>query len=138
MADGTKITVDAATRALMATRGNLTKAAASLKVTRRGLELFIDRNPDLVEVRREAREGALDVVEDKLWEAAEHGDSWAVTFALKTQGKHRGYSERQEITGADGGALDVTHALKGMESLSTEEAVQLYQKIMSGGGGGKR
>jgi hypothetical protein len=135
MADGYKITVAAATDALMASRGNLTNAAARLHVTRRGLDAFITAHPELAEVRRDARESALDTVEDRLWEAAEHGDSWAVTFALKTQGKHRGYSERHEHTGADGGALDMTHALKGMENLSTEEAVQLYQKIMAGGGG---
>lgn len=135
MADGHKITVDAARKALASTRGNLNKAAALLKVTRRSLELFIERNPELVEVRREAREVSLDVVEDKLWTSAESGEPWAVTFVLKTQGKARGYTERQEITGKDGAALDVTHALKGAEDLPLEQAVILYQKIMTGGGG---
>lgn len=135
MADGHKITLEGARKALASTRGNLNKAAAILKVTRRGLELFIERNPELVEVRREAREVALDVVEDKLWSAAEQGEPWAVTFALKTQAKSRGYTERQEVTGKDGGALDVAHALKGAEDLPLEQAVILYQKIMAGGGG---
>ena len=31
------------------------------------------------------------------------GESWAVQFRLRTKAKHRGYVERTEVTGQDGG-----------------------------------
>ena len=36
-----------------------------------------------------------------------NGEPWAVAMVLKTIGKHRGYVERQEVTGADGGSITV-------------------------------
>lgn len=39
----------------------------------------------------------LDFAEAKLLEAVGHGDAWAICFTLKTQGRIRGYVERQEI-----------------------------------------
>jgi len=50
-------------------------------------------------------EGLLDAAELKLYEAVESGEAWAIKYTLSTKGKARGYSERQEVTGADGGAL---------------------------------
>jgi hypothetical protein len=35
------------------------------------------------------------------------GEPWAVALTLKTLGKQRGYVERQEVTGADAGPVDV-------------------------------
>ncbi len=49
----------------------------------------------------------LDISEQKLRQAIMNGEAWAITFHLKTIGKSRGYVERQEVTGADGGALIV-------------------------------
>lgn len=39
----------------------------------------------------------LDFAEAKLLEAVGRGEAWAICFLLKTQGKGRGYVERQEI-----------------------------------------
>lgn len=133
------LTLEGVRDALSAARGNLSRAAESLGCSRQAIYDFIRNHPELEQVRIEARQGALDRVEDRLWDAAEAGEPWAVTFALKTQAKDRGYSERHEVTGAEGGALNVSHALKGAENLSVEQAVQLYQKIIQGpAGGGKQ
>ena len=48
------------------------------------------------------REDALDYVESKLFELIDKGHPSAIIFFLKCQGKHRGYVERQEVTGRDG------------------------------------
>ena len=48
----------------------------------------------------------VDVAELKLYEAIRAGEHWAVAFALKTIGKHRGYVERQEFQRVNEGELD--------------------------------
>jgi hypothetical protein len=50
----------------------------------------------------------LDTAELKLENAILNGEPWAITLALKTIGKHRGYVERAEVTGAEGKDLNIT------------------------------
>jgi hypothetical protein len=38
-----------------------------------------------------------------------NGEPWAVAMVLKTIGKSRGYVERQEVTGADGGKVQIEY-----------------------------
>ena len=47
----------------------------------------------------------LDTAEVKLRQALLAGEPWAIQFVLRTLGKDRGYSERFEHTGRDGGAI---------------------------------
>ena len=51
----------------------------------------------------------VDTAELALYSAILSGEHWAVTFALKTIGKDRGYTERseQEISGRDGGPVQI-------------------------------
>jgi len=49
----------------------------------------------------------IDKAELKLEQAVMNGEPWAVAMVLKTLGKSRGYVERQEVTGAEGGAVIV-------------------------------
>jgi len=45
---------------------------------------------------------ALDFAESQLHKQIQEGSTSATIFYLKTKAKHRGYVERQEITGAEG------------------------------------
>jgi len=49
----------------------------------------------------------VDKAELKLEQAVLNGEPWAIQMTLKTIGKHRGYVERQEVTGAEGGHIVV-------------------------------
>ncbi len=49
----------------------------------------------------------VDKAELKLEQAVLAGEPWAIQMTLKTIGKSRGYVERQEVTGAEGGAIVV-------------------------------
>ena len=65
------------------------------------------RVPSIKQAVEDARGEVVDYAEQKLRLAILNGEPWAIAMALKTIGKHRGYVERQEVTGADGGAVTV-------------------------------
>ena len=77
--------------------GNLTAAAKYLQVARSTIYRRSEKNRKLAKAMDESKESMLDVAEGKLHEAVRAGDAWAICFYLKTQGKRRGYVERQEI-----------------------------------------
>lgn len=76
--------------------GNLTVASKSLKVTRKTIYEWIEKD-GLDDVIEESRNGALDFVENKLMSRINEGSDTAIIFFLKTQGKSRGYIDKQEI-----------------------------------------
>jgi hypothetical protein len=53
--------------------------------------------PVVGDVITECRGVVIDTAEQKLWEAIEKGEPWAIQMALKTIGKKRGYVEKQEL-----------------------------------------
>jgi hypothetical protein len=65
----------------------------------------MEKTPALKQAVEDARGEVVDYAEQKLRLAILNGEPWAIAMALKTIGKHRGYVERQEVTGADGGAV---------------------------------
>lgn len=88
-------------KAIVKAFGNLSTAAKSLSVDRATLYKWIEQE-SLEEAVQEGRNTRLDFVESKLDQKINSGDTTAIIFFLKTQGKNRGYVERQEITGKDG------------------------------------
>lgn len=88
-------------------KGNLAAVARSFQMSRQTLYKYIKGKPTVLAAVEEARETMIDNVESALYSAALAGEAWAVCFFLKTQGKHRGYIERTEHTGAEGGALNI-------------------------------
>ena len=92
--------------------GNLTNVAKHFKVTRATIYKKIDLY-GLRDVLDEEREKMIDTVESAFYDNCKRGNTAAQIFFLKTQGKNRGYVERKEITGVDGGALQVDAAITG-------------------------
>lgn len=93
--------------ALKECNGLLTLAARKAGVTYRTIKRYADEYPTVAEAYKESKETMLDVAEGKLYQAIGKGESWAICFFLKTQGKQRGYVERQEFTGKDGKPLQM-------------------------------
>ena len=56
----------------------------------------VQANPALQKIIQDEREGMVDLAEGALKRAVLAGEAWAVCFALKCQGKRRGYIERYE------------------------------------------
>lgn len=65
------------------------------------------KNTAIREACDNARGELIDISEQKLRAAVMNGEPWAVAMVLKTLGKHRGYVERQEVTGADSSPIEL-------------------------------
>lgn len=90
---------------LQAKAGNVSETAKALNVSRTTLYKYINKSPVLQKTLDDAREHLVDMAESALLRGIMQGNMTAVIFALKTQGKDRGYVERQEVTGKDGKPL---------------------------------
>ena len=101
----TQTTIEEVERAISKCRGNLSAAARALKVTRTAVVHRLNAHPHLKELLAECREAQLDFAEAKLEEKIKKGETVPLLFYLKCQGKARGFVERQEITGRDGGPI---------------------------------
>lgn len=91
--------------ALTQADGLTTQAARILGCGVRTVQRYLKRFPDLHEIRDDVVSTMLDEAEGGLGEAVRKGDPWAIRFVLRTLGKNRGYTYREELTGADGAPL---------------------------------
>jgi hypothetical protein len=91
--------------------GNLTAVAKYFGVARMTVYRKIAKHASLQEALETARETMLDNVESTLYKQALEGNTTSMIFFLKTQGKSRGYVERQEHTGEDGEPLFPTQQI---------------------------
>ena len=102
-----KFTANQIINALREKHGNLSAAARYLGCDRHTISRYISLYPSVKSVADEERETLIDFAENQLFKQVQDGNITAIIFTLKTIGKHRGYVERQEVTGADGGAVVV-------------------------------
>jgi len=92
---------------LRATGGFISQAAKNLGVTQSAISKRIARSDILKAVLEEIVESTLDFAESKLLGLIKESHPASIYFYLKCKGKHRGYVERQEVTGAEGKDLGV-------------------------------
>jgi len=85
--------------------GMVSVAARMLGVTRWAIYKRAKSSPAIKRAIEMAREEMIDLAEQKLRMAILNGEAWAIALALKTIGKQRGYIERVEHTGEDGGMI---------------------------------
>jgi len=109
--------------ALEARHGIITNACHDAGIARSTFYEWLKNDLEFKEACDEIQESAIDFVESKLFEkvngvmvqdkTTEHiytvpPSDQAITFYLRTKGRKRGYAERTELTGADGGPLQIT------------------------------
>ena len=102
-----KYTSDKMIKAIREKHGNLSAAARYLGCSRNTIARYIENYPTVKAVYDEERETLIDFAENQLFQQVKDGNITAIIFTLKTIGKSRGYVERQEVTGANGGAIIV-------------------------------
>jgi hypothetical protein len=83
----------------------VTTLAKRLGVTRRYVYTLLKKFSTAQDALEDQRDAMLDFAEDALMKAVARGNISAIIFLLKTQGKERGYVERQEIAGPDSGPV---------------------------------
>jgi hypothetical protein len=93
-----KLRLDDVLLAADLTRGNQTRAAERLGVTRWALVKFIARTPRARAAFDEWRQKLVDEAETALWDCVQERQPWAVAMVLKTLGKFRGYIEAKDLT----------------------------------------
>ena len=92
-----RYSVEQVIQAVHDTKGLVSLTAKRLGCVQQTVRNYISRYATVKQALRDEREAMLDVGELSLFNAVQNGEAWAVCFWLKTQGKHRGYVERQEV-----------------------------------------
>jgi hypothetical protein len=100
-----KYSTETIIKAITDAKGNLTLAAKSLGCSRTTIHRYVNQYATVRAVYEEMNETAIDFVENRLMKAIDEGNITAIIFFLKTKARHRGYVERHEVTGKDGGEL---------------------------------
>ena len=109
--------------ALRKSLGNVTIACKNVGISKSNFYNWLKEDEDLKSTLDEIRNEELpDFLESCLYSKCEEGDTKAIIFALKCNGKERGWVERQEITGKDGAPLQE-------RQLSIEEAKTLLKNL---------
>lgn len=121
MAKKQQFTVKQVIQALQNNRGLVTQAAEELKAGVRTIYDYADRYPTIKETIKTLKESRLDYTEGKLYDLIDKCEPSAIFFHLKTQGKHRGFVERQELSGPDGKKMDPLVILRGDDDTSEKE-----------------
>ena len=105
-----RYTADQLAEALRLNRGNASAAARVLECHPDTIRNYCARYPEVQKARESGGEVRLDLAEAALDRAVTKGEGWAVCFLLKTQGKRRGYIERQESISLTVSPKDMTDA----------------------------
>jgi hypothetical protein len=93
MAKTNRYTASQVIAALRQTKGMVYLAAKVLGCDPDTIMRYCRRYPTVEQAKQDARGEFLDTAELKLWQAVQAGEHWAITFALRTVGRDRGYGE---------------------------------------------
>ena len=88
-------------------KGNVSRIGRSIKRHRHTIQARIDESKQAQAALTDARETRVDAVEDAIFDMALGGNITAAIFVLKAspEAKRRGWGDRTELTGKDGGPV---------------------------------
>jgi len=87
--------------------GIVTTACKNVGINRTTHYAWMEQDPHYAAAVSDIKEVAIDVVESELHKQIKEGSTTATIFFLKTQGKKRGYVEKQEIEQENKGEITV-------------------------------
>lgn len=112
-------------------RGNIAAVARSFGVSRMTIHRYMNEHPTIRAALDDARESMLDNAESVLYKKVLEGSTPELIFFLKTQGRNRGYVERSEVTGKDGGPIESKELGIDASKFSTEQLRQIAEILES-------
>jgi len=104
----TKSTVLAA---IKGSGGVISTIAAKLSVDWHTAKKYVDKWEETRIALADESEKILDLAEVTLYDAIKEGNTQDAKWLLATKGKRRGFTERHELTGADGEDLKITYEI---------------------------
>jgi DNA invertase Pin-like site-specific DNA recombinase len=98
-------------KAIRENGGNITATAAALGISRGAFYVRLNKSQRLKEVLEEVRNEVVDMAEDGLRAQVAQQNMTAIIWTLKAhkEAKRRGWGERQEVSGVDGGPIQHEH-----------------------------
>jgi hypothetical protein len=97
MAKKHRYTARQVSEALSACRGMVYLAALRLQCSPQTIMNYCNKFPAVERAKHDARGELLDAAEVRLWAAVQRDEAWAITFALRTVGRSRGYGEHLDL-----------------------------------------
>ena len=107
MEQGNGLTAEKMIAALEKAHGYVSAACTELGCSRQHWYNKLKTFPTVQAAAESIREKRTDYVESKMMQLIDALNPTMIIFYLKTQAKDRGYVERWEHTGADGGAIKI-------------------------------
>lgn len=131
----TKLTVAKVRLAIENTGAIRTAMAKHLGVARATLYKFLNEHPELKTEIHDVEEQTIDLAEGQVLKAIKDMDMSTVRWFLDRKAKHRGYGNIT-ITGADGGAIQVEHAMakpdySNLTLAEKKQMLALHKKAMA-------
>jgi len=100
-----RFTADKLIEAISGTGGIITTIAQKLECDWHTAKTWIMKTPTAKQAWEDERNKIVDLAEQTVLKAMKEGDAGTARWVLGTLGKDRGWVERREVTGADGGAI---------------------------------
>jgi hypothetical protein len=97
MAKKHRYTVQQVIETLASCRGMVYLAAKRLQCNPQTIMNYCKKFPAVEQAKHDARGELLAVAAVKLWAAVQRDEAWAITFALRTVGRSRGYGEHLDL-----------------------------------------
>ena len=102
--------------------GIVSAVAEALQVDVRTVQRWKARSRKVAKMFEDVHFARLDLAEAELIKAIKRGSVAAMIFYLKCHGKQRGWVERQEISGPEGGSIQI-HVVRNISSSRQESEI---------------
>lgn len=118
--------------------GIVSNAIEACNIPRAKYLVWYNNDDEFAKMVTQIQEKQIDFVESKLLEKINNGDTQAILFYLKTKGKERGYSEKQQIDDNKNVVINISALMpkksKKVIDIQAEPVIDLSKNKLKNGG----